>query len=80
LSVSQLFAKSISEKYPSFRIRNIYNAISGMRVIKSEGEIENIKKALHITYEGIKGLMMNAKPGMMEYELEAYFDFRNDEW
>lgn len=74
-SVSQLFAKNIAEKYPAFRVRNIYNSIRDMRVLKSQEEVEYIKKAIDITHEGIKSLMMNAKPGMMEYELEAYFDF-----
>lgn len=74
-SISQLFAKNISEKYPSFKVRNIYNSIRDLRMIKSSEEIECIKKAIDITYEGIKSLMLNAKPGMIEYELEAYFDF-----
>lgn len=42
---------------------------------KDETEIENIKKAISITQEAIIYLMQNAKPGMYEYELEAYFDF-----
>lgn len=74
-SVSQLFAKNIAEKYPAFRVKDIYNSIRDMRVIKSPEEVEYIKKAVDITHEGIKSLMMNAKPGMIEYELEAYFDF-----
>lgn len=74
-SVSQLFAKEVGEKYPSFRVRNIYNAIRDLRVIKSKEELEDMKKAIDITEEGIKSMMKNAKPGMMEYEIEAYFDF-----
>lgn len=74
-TIPQLFAGKVLEKYPCFRIKNIYNAIRDMRVIKSSGELECIKKAIDITYEGIKSMMLNAKPGMMEYELEAYFDF-----
>ncbi|MDF2672089.1 MAG: putative Xaa-Pro aminopeptidase [Clostridiales bacterium] len=74
-STAQLFGKNIVEKYPSFRVKNIYNAIRDMRMVKSSGEIECIKKAIGITYEGIKSMMLNAKPGMYEYELEAYFDF-----
>ncbi len=73
-SVSQLFAENIAEKYPSFRVKNVYNLIRDMRVIKSPEEIEYIKKAIDITHEGIKSLMTNARPGMIEYELEAFFD------
>lgn len=74
-SVSQLFAKDIMDKYPSFRIKNIYNSIRDLRVIKSSEELDCIKNAIDITYEGIKSMMLNARPGMVEYELEAYFDF-----
>lgn len=74
-SISQLFARNIGEKYPSFRVRNIYNFIRDLRVVKSFEELECIRKAIGITYEGIKTMMLNAKPGMVEYELEAYFDF-----
>lgn len=74
-SISQLFAKNIAEKYPSFKVKNIYNSIRDMRMIKSGGELECIKKAIDITNEGIKTMMLNARPGMAEYELEAYFDF-----
>lgn len=74
-TISQIFAGKVIEKYPSIRVKNIYNAITGMRVIKSSGELECIKKAIDITNEGIKSMMHNARPGMMEYELEAYFDF-----
>lgn len=75
LSDSHAFAKDVHEKYPHIVIKNIYDNIVNMRMIKSSEEIENIKKAIGITYDGIKNMMRNAKPGMMEYELEAYFDF-----
>ena len=35
-----------------------------------------MKKAIEITIDGIETLMKNAKAGMKEYELEAYFDFK----
>ncbi|MBZ2174023.1 aminopeptidase P family protein [Schnuerera sp. xch1] len=72
---SQLFSKMIAEKYPYIQIKNIYHDIADLRVIKSKEEIDLIKKAIEITNEGILALMKNAKPGMMEYEIEAYFDY-----
>ena len=62
-------------KYPQVRIKNIYNEISELRVIKKDVEVEKLKKAIEITGEGIYHLMKNTQPGMKEYELEAYFDF-----
>lgn len=72
---SQEFARVIVKRYPYIQIKNIYHDISEFRTIKSKEEIELIRKAIEITNEGILNMMKNAKPGMMEYEIEAYFDF-----
>lgn len=75
LTKSQSFAKVASQKYPSLKVKNIYNVLFNLRVIKTEDEIENIRKAIEITHDGIKNAVKNMKPGMIEYEIEAYFDF-----
>lgn len=75
ISTSQAYAKEILEKYPHFTVKNIYNEISALRSIKTEEEVEKIQEAINITKDGIELMMKNAKPGMKEYELEAYFDF-----
>lgn len=72
---SQEFARIIAERYPYIQIKNIYHDIAELRTIKSKEEIDLIRKAIEITNEGILTMMKNAKPGMMEYEIEAYFDF-----
>ncbi|WP_346889048.1 aminopeptidase P family protein [Clostridium sp. UBA1056] len=72
---SQNFAKELVERYPYIRIKNIYHDIALLRTIKREDEIELIKKAIDITYDGIKEMWSNAKPGMKEYEVEAYFNY-----
>lgn len=69
------FAKSLAAKYPQIQVANCYNGISRLRVRKSAREVEEIKKAITITGEGIAHLMQNAKAGMKEYQLEAFFDF-----
>lgn len=68
------FAEEIRKKYPHLFIKNCYPMISRMRTIKDEAEVENIKKAIEITRLGIEALMENAKPDMMEYQLETYYD------
>lgn len=74
-SKANIFAKEISDKYPQIVIKNISSKITPLRMIKSSEEIEEMKKAIDITIEGVHSLMKNAKAGMKEYELEAYFDF-----
>lgn len=68
-------AEKIKKNYPYINIKNLHNIIAGFRMIKSDEEIENIKKAIDITKEGIYSMMRNSKEGMYEYEIEAYFDF-----
>lgn len=72
---SMTFAKMIRDKYPQVRINNVYVQLSALRVKKDTVEVENIRKAIEITGEGIYNLMKNTKAGMREFELEAYYDF-----
>lgn len=73
--ISHKFANEIVIKYPQVRVNNIYSKIGELRLRKSEEEVEKIKKAIEITKSGIERLMTEARVGMKEYELEAYFDF-----
>ncbi|MBO0962921.1 aminopeptidase P family protein [Neobacillus sp. MM2021_6] len=72
---AQQFAGKMQVNYPFLLIKNVYRDICGLRVFKTFEEIEEIKKAIAITYDGIKNLLSHAKAGMKEYQLEAHFDF-----
>lgn len=72
---AHIFAKNIINKYSYLNIKNVYNKICRLRTIKTNEEIKLIKTAIDITKDGIYNMMKNIKPGMMEYEVEAYFDF-----
>ncbi len=74
-SIANEFAKKIVSKYPQVVIKNVFSIFGELRLVKSEEEVDNIKKAISITIEGIEALMKNSKPGMKEYQLESYFDF-----
>lgn len=69
------FAAAASTDYPYLSIHNLYPVISNFRVVKSPEEIELIREAGKITADGIRNVLANAKPGMKEYQLEAYFNF-----
>ncbi len=58
-----------------YNIANIHDALGEMRMIKEDCEAEYIKKAIEITKDGIYAMMKNAKVGMYEYEIEAFFDY-----
>ena len=72
--VEREFAKRIQSRHPHIVIRNSYPLLATMRKIKSPAEIDTIRKAMQITEAGIRRMMCTAKPGMMEYELEAEFN------
>ncbi|MGL4656264.1 MAG: aminopeptidase P family protein [Sarcina sp.] len=70
-----IFAKKIAERYPQINIKNVFNFVSELRLRKSKEELDEMRKAVSITKDGVELLMKNSKVGMKEYELEAYFDF-----
>lgn len=75
LTKALLFAERLKRGYPHINIMPADTILSSLRQIKSEEEINSVKKGISITKEGIYAMMKNAHPGMMEYEIEAYFDF-----
>lgn len=68
------FAESIRRRHPHVLIRNSYPLVCALRKIKSQGEIDAIRKGMQITEAGIRRMLRAAKPGMLEYELEAEFN------
>ena len=68
------FAKQIRNRHPHIAIQNSYPLLAAMRKIKAPEEIDAIRKAMQITEAGIRRMMQVAKPGVMEYELEAEFN------
>lgn len=74
-SLSNMFASSIQKKYPNVVISNIHSALSRLRSVKHESEINHMKEAISITKEGIESLMIHAKAGLKEYQLEAHYNF-----
>lgn len=72
---AQKRANRLKEIYPYLNIHNAYHTICNMRVIKDQAEIENHRKAVKITEEGVKNILLNMKPGMTECQIEAYYDF-----
>lgn len=68
-------AKELREKYPAMAVGDLYPIFGDLRLIKEPYELEKMRKAMDITRIGVEAMMANARPGMMEYEIEAHFDF-----
>ncbi len=69
------FAKELREKSPAMAVGDLYPIFGDLRLIKEPYELEKMRKAMDITRMGVEAMMANARPGMMEYEIEAHFDF-----
>ena len=74
-TIGENFSEEVKKRYPFVRIKNIFPKIIPLRMVKSEEEIKEMKKAIEITIKGVESLMKNAKVGMKEYQLEAYYEF-----
>jgi Xaa-Pro aminopeptidase len=55
--------------------RTISRLIAPLRVIKDDDEIRRLRRASEISAEGHRAAMMNARPGMWEYEIEAIVEY-----
>ena len=74
-SESLKFANEFRKKYPAVDMIDAYPFFADLRMIKEPYELNLMRKAVKITTDGLETMMKNARPGMYEYELEAYFDF-----
>lgn len=74
-SESLKFANEFRKKYPAVDMIDAYPFFADLLMIKEPYELDLMRKAVKITTDGLEAMMKNARPGMYEYELEAYFDF-----
>lgn len=65
------FAEWCKQKYPLHRYNRLAPIMQHLRSIKSESEIDLMKKACSITEKGFRKMLSCVSPGIMEYELEA---------
>lgn len=71
----QLFATETQAKYPQVQVKDFYPEVALLRTIKSLAEVDSIREAIRITDLGIQSILQHAEPGIMEYQLEAHFDY-----
>lgn len=69
------FAQEFSKRYPFVALKSAHLIFSELRVIKSDVEIDEIKKAIEMTHIGLEGILNTLKPDVYEYQLEATFAY-----
>ena len=68
------FSKSAEEKFPHIKVENVNPLFIDLRMIKSEYEVECLRKAIDLTHQGIIHILRNLKPGKYEYEVADDFE------
>jgi len=68
-------AGRIREKFPVVTLVDAHPIFARLRIVKNVDELALIQKAVEITSEGVYAFLEMVKPGMMEYELEAHWDY-----
>ena len=72
---NQVMAERLKQIYPQVILKDLHAACAPLREQKDAEELERIRKALDITRQGLEFVMKNLKPGMMEYQLQADFEY-----
>lgn len=67
------FAADTIRKYPVHDFRRLAPLMHCLRAVKSEFELELIRKACDLTGQGFRRVLAFTRPGVREYEVEAEF-------
>ena len=67
--------KNLQSEHPGLKVRNAAPLVSRLRQVKSDAEVDLIRKAIDMTGDGIRHAMNICKPGAMEYELQAALEY-----
>lgn len=66
---------AIKRNYTHIEVKDIYNDIAMLRMVKSPYEVDCIKEAIRLTQQGIHNLIINMKVGQYEYAVADIFEF-----
>jgi len=73
-SFANLYAKKLLDSYPFLSIKTIHPAVTELRMIKSEAEINLVKEAIHLTNLGLKEVLGRLKALDYEYQVASTFE------
>ena len=62
--------------YPGTAVENIYPVVAALRMVKDADEVEVTKEAVKVTEEALNHVLKTLKPGMMEYQVQAEFEYK----
>lgn len=69
-------AQDFVKAYPGTAVDNIYPIVASLRMNKDADEVEVTKEAIKVTEEALNHVLATLKPGMMEYQVQAEFEYK----
>lgn len=69
-------ALEFRDKYPGVNIIDLHMFICPIRRVKDAEEVGYVKEAISITGKGLEEVLKTLKPGMIEYQVQAAFEYR----
>ena len=69
------FRDELEAKYDGLSCLDVKPLITSLRMVKNQYEIEQLKDAIAMTNLGINKMILELRPGMLEYELADAFEF-----
>lgn len=68
-------AKEFADKFPAITLCDLHAVICPLRRVKDAEEIADVRAAIDVTRQGLERVMSKLKPGMMEYQVQAEFEY-----
>ena len=69
-------AQEFAKAYPGIAVDSVYPIVASLRMVKDTEEVETVKEAVQVTKEALQHVMKTLKPGMMEYQVQAEFEYK----
>ena len=67
------FVAEMKRKYPLHNFRRLAQLMHELRAVKSEIEVDLIRRACDLTHRGFRRVLNFTQPGVFEYQVEAEF-------
>lgn len=68
-------AAEFAKNYVGISVKNCHPMLAKMRQQKDEFEVAQIRKAIELTDAGLQHVLHTLQPGMMEYQVQANFEY-----
>ncbi|HSJ24391.1 MAG TPA: aminopeptidase P N-terminal domain-containing protein [Longimicrobiales bacterium] len=75
LSHAQQILARLREVHPQLEVRSVQGAIRQLRGVKSDAELDRIRRAVYISSLAHREAMRSVQPGMNEFELRALVEY-----